>query len=128
MYTRTFLPSRMTLLSFIRSMPSALARSTVGAKNGSLRSQIFLVLIWSRRARMQSWGSAKVGPSWSSFISSPEMSISWSFSGCSGPVGRKRSLENLLSTMIHLPSASLVSVSEAWLWPGWYWTSSFWRM
>lgn len=118
----------MTLLSFIRSMPSFSARLTVSAKNGSLRSQILRVLIWSRRARMQSCGSAKVGPSWTSFISSPEMSINWSFSGCSGPVGRKRSLENLLSTTIHLPSASLVSHRVAWLCPGWYCTSSFWRM
>ncbi|MNJ69549.1 hypothetical protein D3C77_659110 [compost metagenome] len=100
-------------------MPSFSARFTVSAKNGSLRSQIFLVLIWSRRAMMQSCGSAKVGPSCTSFITSPEMSINWSFSGCSGPTGRKRSLENLDSTMIHLPSASLDSVNEAWLWPGW---------
>ena len=47
------------------------------------------------------------------------MSMSWSFSGWSGPTGRKRSFENLFSDMSHLPSASLVSPIELWLWPGW---------
>ena len=65
-----------------------------------------------------SCGSAKLGPSWTSFILSPEMSINWSFSGFSGPTLRKRSLENLLSEISHFPSASLVCPIEEWLWPG----------
>ena len=56
------------------------------------------------------------------------MSISWSFSGFSGPTLRNRSFENLLSDMSHLPSASLLSPIEVWLWPGWYCTSSFWMI
>ena len=65
-----------------------------------------------------SCGSAKLGPSCTSTISSPEMSMSWSFSGFSGPTLRKRSFENLFSEISHLPSASLVWPMEEWLWPG----------
>ena len=62
------------------------------------------------------------------FILSPEMSISCSFSGFSGPTLMKRSLENLLSEISHLPSALLVSPMDVWLWPGWYWTSTLSRI
>jgi len=68
---------------------------------------------------MLSWGSAKVGPSWTTFISSDEMSMSCSFSGFSGPTLRNRSLENLFIETSHLPSASAVSPIEVELWPGW---------
>ena len=68
---------------------------------------------------MQSWGSEKVGPSWTSSILSPEMSMSCSHSGLSGPTLMNRSFENLLSETSHLPSASLVSPMEVWLCPGW---------
>ena len=76
-------------------------------------------LTFERCTMQMSCGSAKLGPSCTSFISSPEMSISWSFSGFSGPTLRNRSLENLFSDISHLPSASLVSPIEVWLWPGW---------
>ena len=66
-----------------------------------------------------SCGSAKLGESCTSIILSPEMSISWSHSGFSGPTLRKRSLENLFSDSSHLPSASLVCPIDVWLWPGW---------
>ena len=76
-------------------------------------------LIFELCTMVASCGSAKLGPSWTSFISSPEMSINWSFSGLSGPTFKKRSLENLFSEISHLPSASLVWPIELWLWPGW---------
>ncbi|MNN23560.1 hypothetical protein D3C81_1369640 [compost metagenome] len=73
---------------------------------------------------MKSCGSLCTGWSASSTILSPEISISCSFSACSGPTGRKRSLENLQPTARNLPSAAIVSDCDAFRWPGWYCTSS----
>src|SRR6476646_1163215 len=65
----------MTLESPSRSMPSALACLTASANIGSARSQIEIGLILERCTMVASCGSAKLGPSWTSFIWSPEMSI-----------------------------------------------------
>ncbi|MNV78006.1 hypothetical protein D3C71_1714740 [compost metagenome] len=83
---------------------------------------------WRVRTRlrgmmMESCGSEYTAWSATSFILSPLISMSCAVSGCSGPTGRKRSFENLLSDRKYLPSASLVSPIEVKPCPGWYITS-----
>ena len=73
----------------------------------------------SRRTMIESCGSEYTEWSARSFILSPLMSINWAVSGCSGPTGRKRSFENLLSETKYLPSDSRVSPIEQKPWPGW---------
>ncbi len=102
-FTVTFLPSRKTPLSLGSFTASGNSSSVY---TGFGRSS-------SRLKMMKSCGSPRTGWSASSTIFSPEMSMSCSFSGCSGPAGRKRSLENLQPTASHLPSAALVSDCEA---------------
>lgn len=70
----------------------------------------------------------KVGLLWISFIFLLEMLINWLFFGCSGLVGRKWFLENLLSIMIYLLLVLLVLYRVVWLCFGWYCMLSFWWM
>ncbi|CUK02966.1 Uncharacterised protein [Achromobacter xylosoxidans] len=119
MYTRTLLPSRTTLAASSSVTPSFLAIWRASSHMGSSRFQTLTGWTLERCTRHMSCGSAKLGPSCTSFIVSPEMSMSWSFSGLSGPTFRKRSFENLFSDTSHLPSASRVSPMVEWLWPGW---------
>ena len=95
---------------------SDLIRSEIDAAGGFIGFRHYMDLaLYAPGLGYYSAGSAKLGPSWTSRIWWPEMSMSWSFSGFSGPTLRKRSLENLLSDTSQRPSASFVSPMVVWL-------------
>src|SRR5699024_11284190 len=64
---------------------------------GSLRSQTLTGLTIERWIMVASWGSAKVEEALTRRMVSPDISMSWSHSGLSGPTFKKRPLENLFS-------------------------------